>query len=184
MTERWQAPGYCHIVRASADEDGRLTVLFADATWVEFDGRALLPTEAGTPRWRDLSVDEFGDFIEVPTESGSVDLPADRMRALTDPAFGQHRLELALAEANRIGHRLRLLRERRGLSADEVATRAGLAPDVINRVERGQHDVILTLLDKILSVMGASFDELEEPDSVSQSERIATSAAVTQAAPR
>lgn len=158
----WRMPGYAQIVRASA-RDGRLTVLFADGSWVEIDGDRLLPPEIRDPRWDVLSVDECGDFILVPTAAEPVDVPADRIRVLTDPAFAEHRARLAQAEARRIGQRLRLLRERRDLTAKEVARRAGITPMSMSRIELGRHDVVLTTLAQILAAMGCSFDDLEAP---------------------
>jgi DNA-binding XRE family transcriptional regulator len=163
MTERWEVPGYAQIVRADARPDGRLTVLFSDGSSVETDGKRLLPPEAKEPRWDAIKVDEYGDFIFVPTAGDAIDIPADRIRVLSDPAFAEHRAALAQAEAKRIGQRLRVLREQRGLTAREVARRAHVSPISMSRIELGHHDVVLTTLAQILAAMGCSFDDLEAP---------------------
>lgn len=158
--ERWEQPGYLDIVQATATPAGRLTVLFADETWVEFDGHRLLPPGVCEARWDELSIDEAGDFVLVPTAGEPVDLPADRIRILTDPEYAEHWARLAADEERRIGRRLRTLRERRGLTGKDVAQRAGIAPMSLSRIELGYHDVVLPTLAKLLAALGAFWDDL------------------------
>ncbi len=158
--KRWEEPGYLDIVQASATPAGRIMVLFADETWVEFDGQRLLPSGAACPRWTELSVDEAGDFLLVPTAGEPVDLPADRIRILTDPDYAEHWAQLAAEQAHRIGRRLRTLRERRGLTAKDLARRAGIAPMSLSRIELGYHDIGFPTLAKLLAALGADWDDL------------------------
>lgn len=158
--ERWQTPGYAQILQVRAC-DGTVTVQFADGGWVQIDGSRLLPPEVHDPAWSAITVDEYGDFLIVPTAGDPVDIPADRIRIVTDPAFAEHRARRARAEARMIGRRIRTLRERRGLTAKEVARRAGITPMSISRIELGRHEVILSTLARILAAMGCSFHDLK-----------------------
>jgi len=158
--KRWEAPGYLEIVQASATPEGRITVLFADETWVEFDGRRLLPPGVCDPRWAALRLDEEGGHLEIPTAGEPVELPPDRVRLLTDPDYAEHWAQLAAESAHRIGRRLRTLRERRGLTAKDVAQRAGIAPMSLSRIELGYHDIGFPTLAKLLAALGADWDDL------------------------
>lgn len=160
MMARWEEPGYLDIVQATATPAGRVTVLFADETWVEFDGRRLLPADACDVRWEALSLNEEGGYLDIPTAGEPIALPSDRIRILTDPDYAEHWAQLAAEEARRIGRRLRALRERRGLTGKEVARRAGIAPMSLSRIELGYHDIVLTTLAKILAALGGTWDDL------------------------
>jgi transcriptional regulator with XRE-family HTH domain len=66
-----------------------------------------------------------------------------------------------------LGLALRLARERRGWSREELAERAGLKVDVIARWEDGPKALHLTSLGRILAALGLSLGELEavfDPD--------------------
>lgn len=61
---------------------------------------------------------------------------------------------------NLVGDRIRLLRNERNLSQDKLAERAGLHNTYIGQVERGEKNVTIESLEKIVNALGISFEEL------------------------
>ena len=60
----------------------------------------------------------------------------------------------AKAALDRLGDRLRLARQRRGLTAAMVAERAGLTPFTLRRVERGEPGVTIAAYVAVIHVLG------------------------------
>ena len=72
-------------------------------------------------------------------------------------------------DMSEFGERVRTLRERRQISQDELARRAGLSDDTISRIERARHHPNLGTMAKIAKGFGLSLsalfeDQLERPD--------------------
>jgi transcriptional regulator with XRE-family HTH domain len=63
-------------------------------------------------------------------------------------------------EARRFGRYIRQLREERGLTQSELASRAGLAVDSVRRIERGQLSPSLRSLAKLAAGMEISLHSL------------------------
>jgi len=63
-------------------------------------------------------------------------------------------------EAQRFGRYIRQLREERGLTQSELATRAGLAVDSVRRIERGQLSPSLKSLAKLAEGMEISLHSM------------------------
>ena len=63
-------------------------------------------------------------------------------------------------DARRFGRYIRQLREDRGLTQSELATRAGLAVDSVRRIERGQLSPSLRSLPKLAAGMEVSLHSL------------------------
>ena len=61
-----------------------------------------------------------------------------------------------------VGQRLRTYRQRLGLTQEEFAERAELHATYIGQVERGEKNVTLVSLEKLLSALGISFSEFFE----------------------
>lgn len=59
-----------------------------------------------------------------------------------------------------VGRRLRALRKRAGLTQAQLAERAGITPDYLGRIERGQGAVTLETLDRIASALGVPLRQL------------------------
>lgn len=59
-----------------------------------------------------------------------------------------------------LGIRIREHRKKRGLTQDEVADRAGVSQGYIGSVERGEQNLTVESLEKILRAIGMEFDEL------------------------
>ena len=60
------------------------------------------------------------------------------------------------------GHRLRALRQQRGYTQEEMAERAELHTTYIGQVERGEKNLTLLSMEKLLSALGVSFSEFFE----------------------
>lgn len=58
-----------------------------------------------------------------------------------------------------VGHRLRALRQQRGFTQEEMAERAELHATYIGQVERGEKNLTLVSLEKILTALEISFSE-------------------------
>lgn len=71
-----------------------------------------------------------------------------------------HVRRLDVDEAQRFGRYIRQLREDRGLTQTELATRAGLAVDSVRRIERGQLSPSLRSLAKLAEGMEISLHSL------------------------
>lgn len=57
-----------------------------------------------------------------------------------------------------VGRRLRAVRERLGVSVEELAARIHAEPDWLQGVEAGAHDLSLRLLGRLASALGVGFD--------------------------
>ena len=60
------------------------------------------------------------------------------------------------------GARVRLLRNERGWSQEELADRAGLHRTYIGSIERGEQNISLENIDKLAATLGVSLAELFE----------------------
>ena len=61
----------------------------------------------------------------------------------------------------RVGQRLRILREERGLTQEAVGERAGYSGKYVSEIERGLRDPALTTLERLVEQgMGCALDEL------------------------
>jgi transcriptional regulator with XRE-family HTH domain len=58
-----------------------------------------------------------------------------------------------IADINQVGHRIRALRTRCGLSLRQLAAKAGVTAGMISFIERGKSSPSITLLEKILSAV-------------------------------
>ena len=60
----------------------------------------------------------------------------------------------------KIGMRIKALREKRGLSQEALATRAGISRGYLARLETGRHEPTLTMLGKIAKALRAKTTDL------------------------
>ena len=60
----------------------------------------------------------------------------------------------------RIGMRIKALREKRGLSQEELAGRAGISRGYLARLETGRHEPTLTMLGKLAKALRVKTAEL------------------------
>ncbi|MGI8551197.1 MAG: helix-turn-helix domain-containing protein [Dehalococcoidia bacterium] len=154
---KWIRKGYQRIVEARYAA-GQLTVHYEDGSSATLDADSLLPGYAGKADWEAMTVGTYE--ICIPTATGPVEIPWSKVRALTDGEYSAHLATVAEKQARHIGLRIRELREQRHLSSKELATRAGISPQSLSRIEDGHHDVVFTTLQRILAAMGCSLRDL------------------------
>ncbi len=58
-----------------------------------------------------------------------------------------------------VGHRIRTYRQFRGLTQEELAERAEVHPTYIGQVERGEKNLTVNTLEKILNALDLSFHD-------------------------
>lgn len=158
-TPRWERGDY-QIITGAHYDGARLTVTFANGDDVRISVDRLVRGAARHPRWDELRATTRD--IVVPTDEGNEEVSWMDVRAHSDPEFAEFLVGTADAEARRIGRRLRALRERRRMTAKEVAERAGIAPLSLSRIELGRHDVVYRTLGRILAAMGYTLKDLAQ----------------------
>ena len=158
IANRWDRADYQRI--AAAHGEGReLSVRFENGDQVVFDVGRLVDVGERSPDWSALRTNGFE--LEFPLEGRTVVVPWLQIRALLDADLAGHLARSAEVEAMQVGHRLRVLRERRGLSGRELAERVGIAPQSLSRIERGRHDVVFSKVRQLLAAMNYTLSDLE-----------------------
>jgi transcriptional regulator with XRE-family HTH domain len=158
VANRWDRADYQRI--AAADGEGReLSVRFENGDQVAFDVGRLVDLGDGSPDWGALRTDGFE--LQFALDGRTVVIPWLQIRALLDADLAGHLARSAEVEARQVGHRLRVLRERRGLSGRELAERVEIAPQSLSRIERGRHDVVFSKVQQLLAAMNYSLSDLE-----------------------
>lgn len=153
---RWNEPSYQRLTHAHG-EGFDLFVEFQDGDESHIDARRMVALDH-PPDWNRLVVRD--SEIDLPTDDGTVVISWLDLRALMDNDFARHLANQADDQARQVGHRLRLLRERRGLQAGELADRAGISAQSLSRIERGRHDVVFSTLQRLLAAMHYGLDDL------------------------
>ncbi len=135
-----------------------MAVCFGDGTEVVVSKMCLMPSTTRGVDWAQLTFTPSD--ITVPTLDGLVEISWSAIRALTDRDYAAHLAAAAQEQARLVGLRIKALREQRGLTSKELASRAGISPQSLSRIENGHHDVVYTTLQRILAAMGASLKDL------------------------
>jgi len=157
----WESPEYRTITRASF-VDGNVEVDFADGAHASVPVDRLVPPGSHTVDWTGMRAGDHEIFVPRKDDS-DLEISWMDLRSQEDPALAGFLIETAEEEAGRVGARLRALRESRGLTAKEVADRAGIAPMSLSRIELGRHDVVYRTLRKVLAAMGLGLEDLVDP---------------------
>jgi DNA-binding XRE family transcriptional regulator len=160
-SKRWDEPQYQQMASATL-EGNYLVVLFEDGVSAKVPTEGLLPPGTSHPLWDKMQVNLYE--ITIPTSVGEREIPWTTIRLLTDSKFATYMAQVAEEQAQDVGHRLRELRQSKGLTGKEVAERAGITAQSLSRIENGHHDVVFTTLKKILTAMGATLADLAEVD--------------------
>ena len=159
ITKRWNNPDYQKISSVK-QQAGELLISFNDGATVSLLAEQLLSPDVQSPAWSALSYSDYE--IVVPTLKGELEIPWTTIRLLTDREFATYWASSAEKQAKQIGLRLKELRKRRDLNSKEVAERAGITPQSLSRIERGNHDVTFVTMGKILAAMGCTLKDLAE----------------------
>lgn len=153
----WDEASYQRLSEASGEDDA-LHVAFENGDRVNLALSALLNRPAAEADWDTLKLNPYELHLTVDGEPEIV--PWMDIRALADERLASHLAERASEQAHSVGHRLRLLRSRRGLSARELAERAGISPQSLSRIERGRHDIVFSTLQRLLAAMNLELSDL------------------------
>lgn len=156
---RWERPDYQTITGVSYD--GELTVRFANGDVAAVSVDRLVRSDVSGLDWRDVRHSPHEVLVPMP-EGDTVEISWMDIRAQSDPELAEFLIQTADEEARRIGRRLRLLRERRGMTSKQVAEAAGIAPLSLSRIELGRHDVVYRTLRRILAAMNYDLHDLAE----------------------
>jgi transcriptional regulator with XRE-family HTH domain len=75
--------------------------------------------------------------------------------------------------AKKVGERIRLLRQQRGISQEQLAFKAGITPSYLGQIERGEKSPTIDSLDKVATALNVTLEELfsfeyAHPDNVDQ----------------
>jgi DNA-binding XRE family transcriptional regulator len=156
IKHRWDTREYADIA-AVRFEDGRLHVTFLDGNEVSLSVAVLEGYGVENHEWPEARSEVY--HISVPTRHGEVEIPWDVIRALTDEEFGAFLDDHAVETARRVGIRLRVLREHRGMSAPQLAQRIGVPVETINHLESGDLPGNLALQERVLRALGTTSNE-------------------------
>ncbi len=164
----WLAPGYGDITGATKIGND-LEVTFGNGDLVRIDPSVLGVTgtfEIGADR------DVDGAGVRIVTSSGVRDISWLQLRVATDPAFARQMREEDANEARRIAHRLKALREDRGLSQRDVAALAGMTSPQLSKIESGSFDLRVSTVQALLRAMGATLGEISRPGTPEISQKV------------
>ncbi len=153
----WDNPQYQRISNVTVEND-MLIVFFEDGTIAKILTKSVLPLNVKQAQWNLMTFDSYE--ITISTERGNIEIPWSTIRVLSDEKYNAHLVAMAEVQAKKIGTRIRALRENRGIKSKELAERAGITPQSMSRIESGKHDLVLTTLQKILTVMGYELKDL------------------------
>jgi len=167
MTEsaRWSTSDYLRIVTAHYDpESGSIDVAFGDGDNAVVAAKRLVQRGPQELDWQHLTIED-SSYLHIPAlpnaNRDAADIPSFDIRALSDAEFAAHLDHAAREAARRVGERVRVLREARGLSVEDVATRSGVTERILTRLERGQQrDADFPTLERILTAMGYSLKDI------------------------
>ncbi|MGH9198353.1 MAG: helix-turn-helix domain-containing protein [Acidimicrobiia bacterium] len=121
--------------------------------------RGLLPEDDGS-EILGVRVDRDGSAFVVRQRSGkSFEVPWDLVLYHLDPGYPYykgraHRRRLEEDVAVRIGRRVRVLRQDKGLTTYELARRSGIHRPNISRMESGKHIPTVDTLGRLASALG------------------------------
>jgi len=159
---KWDKPSYQRIARADFRAN-RVDVHFEDKSVATLTFDQLVPKAATDLQWSKATFTPYE--LIIPSSSDELEIPWTAIRTLSDKNFSNHLAQNAEREARHIGLHIKELREVRRLSSKELAERAGITPQSLSRIENGRHDVTFTTLQRILTAMGCSLNDLAAPRS-------------------
>jgi transcriptional regulator with XRE-family HTH domain/Zn-dependent peptidase ImmA (M78 family) len=156
---RWEQEGYGEIAAVESSFGG-LVVTFADGDSVE-----LQIADLGLPNDTEFRLDEeSGGLIAIPPDAEEREIDWMLIRRIDDPRFAAVVRERDAEESRRIGRRLRVLRENRGLSQKAASEMAGMSAPQLAKIERGESDLRVSTVRAVLRALGGSFADIARPD--------------------
>jgi DNA-binding XRE family transcriptional regulator len=141
-------------------EQGVLDVSFRNGDRFQVRVETVLSEPASALRWDRLRIGQTQDVLEIPRAGGVTEVPWDRIRCVADAAFRRHLAVQAAKSVRRVAHRLRELRQQRGLTQDAVARAAGVDRVTISRLENGALQPTFETLARVVAAMGARIQDI------------------------
>ncbi len=141
-------------------KEGGYFVAFRNGKTYELARRAI-EADDGTPLLGEPRIIHGGEAFEVSQRSGNAyRVPWDAVLYLQEPSYPYHKSKPAAQEdrtkrAARIGARIRQLREAGGLSLSDLASRTGIHPPNLSRLESGKHDPSIETLERVAAALSA-----------------------------
>ena len=156
---RWDTRPYRRIAAGRYEAD-RLFVEFEDGTGASLAVTGLLPSRYRAPNWEAVRFTSFE--VIVPTAIGDCEIPWSALRALTDPEYDAHLAAAAVAQRERLGHRIRDLRVRQNLSIEELGKQAELRPEDLALIEAGDSSGAFPPVRRLVAAMGLDLADLDD----------------------
>lgn len=163
--ENWNKIDYQKIRSASINKE-ILDVIFCNGDRVQISYNMLLSQDANE-LFNDVTIE---DYIITLHGSREVVIPWDKIRIVTDPKFANAMAKKAEESAKSVGLKIKVLREKKQIKSNDLASRAGVTPQTISRIEKGHTDVSFGTLRKILASMGYTLRDLAELELVRKGE--------------
>lgn len=163
----WLLEGYSEIAEASA-EAGSVSLRFAngDTSVIGFGELGFsAPVDAASP------IDD-GTAVRLAVGRQQYDIGWTSFRALSDPEFARSLDIKGIEESRRVGRRLLALREDRRISKQKLATEAGISTAALTKLERGEGDLRVGVLRRLLASMGAGFADIAGSDAPELSTKV------------
>lgn len=164
----WLTPGYGEVAHARK-VDGDLEVAFDDGDLVRIS-----PSVLGISGPFEVEAEPVldGAGVRIVTDGEGRDISWMRLRTASDPRFARRMREEDANEARRVAHRLKALREDRGLSQRDVAVIVGMTPPQLSKIESGTFDLRVSTVQALLRAMGATLSDISRPGSPELSQKV------------
>jgi DNA-binding XRE family transcriptional regulator len=173
MTKNWDRAAMRFASALYLDRQGMLDVTFENGDHFLVATESVLPgvvcspsrrpdSRGAPPDWAGLRIGETGDVLEVPASDRVLEIPWDRIRALTDPEFRAHLADRAAERARRIGGRLRAMRLAAGLTPVALAEKVGVPREVVVNLEAGKSEPQTDLIEHIALALGRRLRDFAE----------------------
>lgn len=154
----WEQDGYGDVI-AARRQDELLEVSFANGDVV-----ALEPAPLGLAWEFEAQPAEGGAAVLIRTPEGEREVDWLVIRSASDPEFARELRDRDAEEARRVGRRLRVLRENRGITQKAAAAMVGMSSPQLAKLERGDTDMRISTLRSILRALSADFADISRPD--------------------
>jgi len=157
--KRWDNLKYQRIAGVKLEND-TFNIEFDNGDVARLSVRSLVPPHVQKFFASDFTFNSFE--LIIPAVPYDIEIPWDKIRVNSDVEFSRHMASKAEEQAKKIGERLRQLRERKNVKANEQAERTGLTPQTISRIENGKTDVPFQTLQRYLTALGYELKDLAE----------------------
>lgn len=159
--EAWNKIEYQVIKEAKLDK-GKLAVTFENGDVAEVPLVAVLSSfpedSIKSLTNHDLEVNPYDIEIKINGEARLI--PWDKIRVLSDKSYSKFMSDQAEEQAKLVGIKIKRLREKKGLRANDLSERSGITAQTISRIEKGHQDISFITLRKLLAAMGYSLKDL------------------------